>query len=781
LAQIGNKFNFAIAAGIPIGEYERLALRVPMAPTRVLLYVPLLELGGTERKVERLACGLDRKHFEPVVAWSDRWGPVADGLKSAGIQVCHLHPRSEDAWAQEIRRIGPDIFHSFSYRKDATDVLAANAAGVPVIVTTRVNGRAWDPELRVREWETIRNRLTHRITAVSKAAADLCARVEGIPRQEITVIHNGVPIPARRQNSAALRLELGLPDSVQLIGCVGSYRPEKGHALLLRAFRRVLDQHPQSYLVCCGGDPFHLKAGVQELASELGLDRNIRLLDVRADVDTMYGGFDVYVQPSLSEGFSNAILEAMMYRLPVVATSVGGNTEAVADGLTGSLVPPDDAVALGDAVSALLSQPDRARILGEAGEQRARRLFSLATMVEAHQHLYEELRPRRAQLPPRRNDGRVRVLFHVDYLWSGGLEKKVENLVLGLDRTRFDPIVSWSRKWGPVGRRIAEAGVPVAQINVQHSTAAQRIREVAPDIFHSFSCSRNSADVRAAQAAGVGVIITNRGSMRFWEEGETLQSWELERNCATQRIVACSQAVAGISASIEKIPPAKIAVVHNGVAIPGPSRSSRRLRQELNVPDSVCLIGYPATYRAIKGHEFLLRAFRQVVDRQPGTHLVCFGEEYDDTRLQLRALAAELCLTSQVSFLDAREDVEDIYSELDVYAHPSLSEGFSNSILEAMAHALPVVATAVGGTPEAVADGITGLLVPPADSAAFAAALLTLLGDPELRKTLGRAGLERVKQRFSIARMVAGYQNVYEEALIENRESAPAPATGSRK
>jgi glycosyltransferase involved in cell wall biosynthesis len=746
-----------------------------MLRTRVLLYVPLLELGGTEQKVERLARGLDPTCFEPVVAWSDRWGPVGDRIERAGIRLCRLYPKSQDAWEEQLRGIAPDIFHSFSYKKDALDVLAAKAAQIPVIVTTRVNIRDWDPDHCVQDWEHVRNRLTGRITAVSKAAAAICAEVEGQPLQEITVIHNGVPIPQHRHRNPSLRAELGLPDSVQLVGFAGNYRPEKGHEFLLRSFRSILDRNPQVHLVCRGSDPFGLKAGLLNLVAELGIERHVTLLDSTPDVDAVYGALDIYVHPSLMEGFSNSILEAMAQGLPVVATNVGGTPEAVLDGLTGLLIPAGDGPALAEAVLALLDDPQRARLLGDAGAARVSRRFSLTAMVEAHEHLYDELCPQPREIPPRRNDGRIRVLFHVDYLWSGGLEKKVGNLVLGLDKTRFEPIVSWSRKWGSVGRRIEASGVPVVLTGMSRSNAVQRIREIAPDIFHTFSCSKTSHDVNAARQAGVPVIVTNRSSMRYWEGGDAAQPWELERNRATTKVVANSRAVAGICAAMEQLPAAMISVVHNGVAIPR-EVSPSRLKQELHLPEFTQLIGYAATYRTIKGHEFLLHAFRRVLDRRKDVHLVCFGEDYDDTRLRLEMLASELKITTNINLLDAREDVAAVYDSLNIYVHPSLTEGFSNAILEAMAHGLPVVAAATGGTPEAVVDEITGLLVPAADSAALAEAMDRLLGDTGLQRSMGVAGRERVERHFSMARMVEGYQDVYESVLREAQDRLAAPA-----
>jgi glycosyltransferase involved in cell wall biosynthesis len=148
-------------------------------------------------------------------------------------------------------------------------------------------------------------------------------------------------------------------------------------------------------LVCCGLDLKGLKARLVELAGELGIDRHVSLLDSRSDVDTIYSGLDVYVQPSDAEGFSIALLEAMSHALPIVATAVGGNPEAIVNGSSGLLVAPQDVSAVAGAISVLLEDSQQSRSLGLAAFERVKNCFPLAGMVEAHKRLYEELRPLR--------------------------------------------------------------------------------------------------------------------------------------------------------------------------------------------------------------------------------------------------------------------------------------------------------------------------------------------------------------------------------------------------
>jgi L-malate glycosyltransferase len=369
-------------------------------------------------------------------------------------------------------------------------------------------------------------------------------------------------------------------------------------------------------------------------------------------------------------------------------------------------------------------------------------------------------------LRPARNPS-ARILFHVDYLWRGGLEKRVANLALGLDRSRFEPIVSWARRWGEVGRRLAETGVHVVRIDPRGDMDAvvEQIRDLRLDILHSFSCTPRSDLVLGARMAGVPVVLTSRTDVRFWDPAETAADFESERNAATDRIIACSRAVAATCIAVEGVPPNKVTVIHNGVGLRDRRPGALTIREELGLGPDALLVGYAATYRSIKAHEVLLRAFREVVDRQALAHLICFGEEYDDTRARLQSLLEELDLGGHVSLLAARSDVDSVYRGLDVYTHPSFSEGFSSAILEAMAHGLPVVASSVGGTPEAVDEGITGVLVPPGDRRALSTAIFELLADPARRRAFGAAGLDRVRRRFSVEAMIRAHEDVYSPEL----------------
>ena len=357
---------------------------------KLLLYVQGLEEGGTERQVERLARGLNGSRFQTAVAYSRSWGPVGERLRSAGIPVVRFSECDAAEAESVIRGIAPGIFHSFTH-KDTVDIAAATAGGTPLVMASRRNMREWDEHLEVRPWELARNRMSHRITSVSDAVASLCTQVEGVRRQNIVVIHNGVEVPSLDNSRATIREELGIAGHVPTIGYLANYRPEKAHELLLRSFRLVVDRRPDAHLICCGIMTPATGSGLAALVRELGLKSNVALLPSRSGVSSIYRGLDLYVHPSRYEGFSNSLLEAMSHALPVVATNVGGTPEAVVNGVTGLMVPKDDRHALAGAILEMIANSERAKSFGHAGRQRVVRCFTVERMVEAYARLYDEV------------------------------------------------------------------------------------------------------------------------------------------------------------------------------------------------------------------------------------------------------------------------------------------------------------------------------------------------------------------------------------------------------
>lgn len=230
-------------------------------------------------------------------------------------------------------------------------------------------------------------------------------------------------------------------------------------------------------------------------------------------------------------------------------------------------------------------------------------------------------------------------------------------------------------------------------------------------------------------------------------------------------VVCVSAAVRAVVLAREGLQPERVSVIHNGVAPAEPRRDGlAELRRELGVGEANLIVGMVANFnRAVKGASNLLRAAPDVVRAVPEARFVLLGRGKEEGAL--RALAAELGVAEYVVFAGYREDIDRCYALMDVSVLTSHSEGLSITLLESMNMGLPVVVTAVGGNPEVVIDGVTGFLVPPGDTAAFADKLVTLLRDAALRSRMGEAGRRRVEANFRLEAAAGKYLVLYRAAL----------------
>jgi glycosyltransferase involved in cell wall biosynthesis len=213
-----------------------------------------------------------------------------------------------------------------------------------------------------------------------------------------------------------------------------------------------------------------------------------------------------------------------------------------------------------------------------------------------------------------------------------------------------------------------------------------------------------------------------------------------------------------------RVPEGKFEVIYNGVDLTRIAAADRaHARREVGASEDEVVIASVGRLVPVKHYESLLGAFARAFGRAAGavkTRLVLIGEGPE--RAKLEALAASLGIAARTTLLGHREDVPELLVGLDVFVLPSRSEGMSNTLLEAMAAGVPVVASDVGGNSEIVRDGDSGFLYPSGDEARLSQLLTELVGDPARRAQVGRRGYERVMREFSMGAMIAKYEALYE-------------------
>ena len=233
----------------------------------------------------------------------------------------------------------------------------------------------------------------------------------------------------------------------------------------------------------------------------------------------------------------------------------------------------------------------------------------------------------------------------------------------------------------------------------------------------------------------------------------------------TDLSLAVSQGVRDYLIEPGGLDPARVRVVHNGVDVARlrQHRPRAEVRRELGLPEGVPVVGLVARLDHWgKGHREFLTALATLKEHYPVEALIIGGGRRE---AEMRQLAGEMGLAGRVHFLGQRPDIPDLLSALDLSVLPSHSEGVSLALLEAMAAGLPVIATAVGGLPEVVTDGVNGLLIPPQDPEALAQALARLLEDPALAKELGENARQHVEAHFSLERLGREINEIYGELI----------------
>jgi glycosyltransferase involved in cell wall biosynthesis len=337
-------------------------------------------------------------------------------------------------------------------------------------------------------------------------------------------------------------------------------------------------------------------------------------------------------------------------------------------------------------------------------------------------------------------------------------------------RARGDEISFVTPERGPFVDVAAADGFDVDVVPLRRSFqlgAAARLalllRRRRADLLHTHVQAAAGAPARlAARLAGVPVLAHLHIENHLRPRGVRRLVLRVLDN-ATGRL--CARAIAVSEATREAFvrqgwPESLIDVVYNGVDLD--VRANGSGRRTLAIPPDVPVVAEIARLCDVKGQRELITALAEV----PDARLVLVGGDLEAGgafQADLERTADRLGVRERVVFAGQRADAADLLADVDVFALPSWTEGLPITVLEAMARGRPVVATPVGGTPEVVADGETGLLVPPQDPAALAAALRRLLADPELRTKMGEAGRRRVEERFSESAMAERVLAIYDE------------------
>lgn len=349
---------------------------------------------------------------------------------------------------------------------------------------------------------------------------------------------------------------------------------------------------------------------------------------------------------------------------------------------------------------------------------------------------------------------------------TGGLERMLVSFAKRADRARFElRFISLTTR-GRMADEIEDCGWGVTALNARSGLRpglvlrlANLFRSEEIDVVHTHNTKPLIYAGPAGRWAGVAGVVHTRHGQRRGATPRQNRMFRFASRCAHELVCVSTESAARCIA--EGVEARRVRTIHNGIDLSGGPGSS------FNAAGPAVFVGRLSPEKDVAT---LLRATAMVVRERPGFQMRVAGDGV--CVAPLKALAFELGLESSVEFLGQVASAREVLEGASMVVLPSLSEGLPISVLEGMAAGLPVIATRVGGTPEVVLDGQTGLLVEAGDAPAMAAAITRLLDDPALAHRLGQEGRRRVIERFDDRTMLARYEALYQTVVANTRKAA---------
>ena len=361
---------------------------------------------------------------------------------------------------------------------------------------------------------------------------------------------------------------------------------------------------------------------------------------------------------------------------------------------------------------------------------------------------------------------RIRVLHLVTSLEVGGAQHNMLQGLPRLDPTKYEHIICSIMDRMQMAEQFRQAGIKVHTLGLNRKTdlaVVLRLRtllkRLRPDVMHTYLLHGNVLGRVVGRLTGVPSIIGSEltiGQARLWGRIATKLTNPLTDAVEVNSITGGEAVVKDLG-----VPQEKIEVVLPGLDLDEFRSTVNRdkVRVDLGVEAGKHLVLYVGRLRPVKGVEYGIRAFAMALSQNLDLHMVLAGE--GEQREELQALVKSLGISERVSFLGVRNDLPDLLSAADSVLMPSLTEGFPRVAVEAMAASKPVIATEVGGVPEAITHGVSGILVQAKDIEGMSAALVDLVQNAELQSRLSTAARNHVEQNYSVEKYVARLDEIY--------------------
>src|SRR5215469_9787977 len=727
---------------LPTIEHERPPDNSALTPIPVFLMLDSFETGGTERQFSMLAKAVDRSRFTVSVGCLQKKGaflkdlgevlefPLGGNLYGLGSMQARWQ------LARYLRQTGTLVVQAFDFYSNLVLIPAARLAKIPVVIGSQ------------RQMGDLLSRAKSRAQAAALNWADavVCnshaareALIEqGLRGERIVVIGNGLEpsmfeaaLPALPRDSS--RLRVGMIARMNTLS--------KRHDLFLRAAAAVSETFNEIEIVLVGDGPF--RPELEKLASDLGIRHLVSFLGERHDLPALLASIDVSVAPSASESLSNVILESMAAGVPVIASRVGGNSEAIGED-RGILVAAGDEKGLREALQRLLREASLRGRFAQNAKRFARANYSIEHMGEQYQELYtrlvsEKARRRTSHVSPQSRSPIRVALVAASLRYVGGQSVQADAL---LAHWRNDPEIK--AKLIPIDPSIPRIlrwlmRVPLVRTVVRQpfylAALWRGLRDV--DVAHIFSASYSSFWIAPAPARLMARFL-GKPSLVHYHSGEAED--HLRRSALARRVLANSDGLIVPSRYLVDVFHKfglSVQAVPNVIDLQQfPFRVRRPLR-----PHLICTRGFHDYYRV----DLVVSAFVEVQRKFPDARLDLLGG--GPTEPEVRELVNKLGVRG-VNFVGviARRHIASFYQAADIFINASYVDNMPVSFLEAFASGTPVVSTCPESLKYLVEHERTGLLSEVGDFHTLAQNVIRLLQDPDLGDRIARNAYEQCER-----------------------------------
>ncbi|TSC95209.1 MAG: group 1 glycosyl transferase [Parcubacteria group bacterium Licking1014_1] len=690
-----------------------------------------------------------------------------------------------------------DIVHVHTPKAGVLGQIAAKLAGVPIIINT-IHGLYFNKVSS--PFQKIFFIFVKKIAAkcsdliFSQNREDINTLIEAkiAKSEKIKYLGNGVDIEKfnskRFSNEFILnkKKELGIDSGFKIIGAVGRLVKEKGYLELFAAFKKVLNKFPQTMLLAIGPEePEKKDAFPPAIIKDYDIEKNVIFLGERTDVDELYSLMDVFVLPSHREGFPRTVIEAMAMKRPIIATDIRGCQEAIDNGKNGILFSAKDSEKLYNAITFLLENPEKSDNMAEFAREKAEKEFNEELVFFKIKKEYERLLDKK--LHCKKNI----LLDELKICHITTVDITVRFIVLDFLRflksqnckvfiaCSFGKWATFLEKEGfslhniKMTRRITPISDLVSLIKLFLYFKKEKF-----DIVHTYTPKAGVLGRIAAKLAGVPAVIHT--SYGFYIG--------VQIPPATRRLIIFAEKIAShfcdllFSQNMEDIEwaiakkvvaPKKIKLLTYGIDVArfDPLRFSEDFvlnkKKELGIENKL-IIGMIGRFVEEKGYLDLFNAFKIVKNKIPNAVLLLVApldkekeDALDKSILEEYGIENDTILLGYNQELD---NIEEIYSLMDIFVLPSYREGLSMSLLEAQAMKKPVIATDIRGCRESVQDSKTGVLVPLKNPGKLAEAIIFFLSNLQKAVITGEAGrkmvLEKFDERIIFDRIKEEYKNL---------------------